>query len=166
MDRLETVDDESAKLHALPGFPCVISEDRGGYTVSCDPGRLQPERIHACLTEIYWSKGVDLATVVRSLRHSFCVGVYAGTVQVALTRVITDFTTFAWLSDLYVEKEHQRRGLASWMADFILRHPDLQNLRRFLLASRDARDLYRRFGFTEPRHPERIMERVPGQSPG
>jgi GNAT superfamily N-acetyltransferase len=160
MDRLETDDVE---LVAATDVPRVLSEDRDGYTLSCDPRRLQPDRIHACLTEIYWSKGIDLATVARFLRHSFCVGVYAGGVQVALTRVITDFTTFAWLTDVYVEKEHQGRGLASWMVDFILRHPDLQNLRRFLLASRDARDLYRRFGFTEPQHPERIMERFPRQ---
>jgi GNAT superfamily N-acetyltransferase len=160
MDRLETVGDE---LAAARGIPRVFSEDRASYTLSCDPERLQPERVHACLTEIYWSKGIDLATVARLLRHSFCVGVYAGGTQVALTRVITDFTTFAWLTDVYVEKEHQGRGLASWMVDFILRHPDLQSLRRFLLASRDARDLYRRFGFTEPRHPERIMELFPRQ---
>jgi GNAT superfamily N-acetyltransferase len=141
----------------------VLGEDRGRYTLSCDPGRLQPERIHGCVTEIYWSRGIDLATVVRFLRHSFCVGVYADGIQIALTRVVTDFTTFAWLTDVYVEKEHQGRGLAAWMVDFILRHPDLQNLRRILLASRDARDLYRRFGFTEPRHPERIMEFFPRQ---
>jgi GNAT superfamily N-acetyltransferase len=159
MDRLEMVGDELA----APGIPRVLSEDRGSYTLSCDPERLQSERIHACLTKIYWSKGIDLATVTRFLRHSFCVGVYADGVQVALTRVITDFTTFAWLTDVYVEKEHQGRGLGSWMVDFILRHPDLQNLRRILLASRDARDLYRRFGFTEPRHPERIMELFPRQ---
>ena len=142
-------------------MPRVLGEARGEYTISCDPDLLQPERIHGCLTEIYWSKGIDLPTVVRSLRHSLCVGVYAGGAQVGLTRVITDFTTFAWLTDVYVEKEHQGRGLASWMVDFILRHPDLQKLRRFLLASRDARDLYRRFGFGEPRHPERIMELFP-----
>jgi GNAT superfamily N-acetyltransferase len=160
MDRLETVGDE---LAAAPGIPRVLSEDRDGYTVSCDPRRLQPDRIHACLTEIYWSKGIDLATVARFLGHSFCVGVYADRVQVALTRVITDFTTFAYLTDVYVEKEHQGRGLAAWMVDFILRHPDLQSLRRFMLVSRDAKDLYRRFGFTEPRHPERIMELIAPQ---
>ena len=87
----------------------VANKGSDGYTVSCDPRRLQPDRIHACLTEIYWSKGIDLATVARFLGHSFCVGVYADRVQVALTRVITDFTTFAYLTDVYVEKEHQGR---------------------------------------------------------
>ena len=159
MKPLETVGDESA---AVPHFPRVFSEDRDGYTLSCDPGRLQPKRIHGFLTQIYWSKGVDLATVERSLRHSFCVGVYAGARQVALTRVVTDFATFGWLSDVYVEEEHRGRGLAGWMVKFILRHPDLRNLRRFLLASRDAKDLYRHFGFADPRHPERMMELIPG----
>lgn len=162
MNRLETDSDE---LAAAPDLPRVLSEDRGSYTLSCDPGRLQPQRVHACLTDIYWSKGIDLATVVRFLQHSFCVGIYADGTQIALTRVITDFTTFAYLTDVYVEKDHQGRGLAAWMVDFILRHPDLQNLRRFMLVSRDAKDLYRRFGFADPRHPERIMELISSQPP-
>src|SRR6202035_3071635 len=114
----ETVGDEP---DAASGIPRVLGEDRGGYTISCDPGRLQPERVHACLTDIYWSKGIDLATVTRFLRHSFCIGVYADGVQVALTRLITDFTTFAYLTDVYVEQAHQGRGLAAWMVDFLLR---------------------------------------------
>lgn len=158
MQRLET---EGGELSAPPICPRVLSEERGNYTLSCDPERLQPKRIHACLTDIYWSKGIDLATVTRSLQHSFCVGVFADGIQIALTRVITDFTTFAYLTDVYVENEHQGRGLAGWMVDFLLRHPDLKHLRRVMLVSRDAKDLYRRFGFTEPRHPERIMELIP-----
>ncbi len=147
-------------LVADSSVPCVLTEHRGDYTVSCDRRLLQADRIHRRLTEIYWSRGVDLPTVVRALDHSFCIGVYAAAVQVGLTRVITDFTTFAYLTDVYVEEEHQGRGLAAWMVEFILRHPDLQNLRRLLLVSRDAKDLYRRFGFAEPRHPERFMEMI------
>jgi GNAT superfamily N-acetyltransferase len=147
-------------------IPCVVEESRGDYRISNDPALLQVERIHDFLTNIYWSKGVDLDTVARSLRHSLCVGVYAGNTQVALTRIITDYTTFGYLTDVYVEQPHQGKGLAAWMVDYTLRHPDLQNLRRFLLVSRDAKGLYQRFGFSDPKNPERIMELKPSASPG
>jgi len=139
----------------------VIEDRRGDYRISNDPALLQVERIHAFLTKIYWSEGVDVDTVARSLRHSLCVGIYAGTTQVALTRIITDYTTFGYLTDVYVEEPHQGKGLAAWMVEYALRHPDLQNLRRFLLVSRDAKGLYERFGFTDPKNPERFMELKP-----
>jgi GNAT superfamily N-acetyltransferase len=75
--------------------------------------------------------------------------------------VVTDYTTFAYLTDVYVEPAHQGHGLGAWMVEFILAHPDLQGLRRFLLLTRDAKGLYAKFGFGEPRNPERFMELVP-----
>jgi GNAT superfamily N-acetyltransferase len=146
-------------------IPCVIEDRKGDYRISNDPALLQVDRIHAFLTKIYWSEGVDVETVARSLRHSLCVGVYAGTIQVALTRIITDYATFAYLTDVYVEPPHQDRGLAAWMVQYTLRHPDLQNLRRFLLASRDAKGLYRRFGFADLKNPDRFMELKPAIAP-
>jgi GNAT superfamily N-acetyltransferase len=146
-------------------IPCVIEDRKGDYRISNDPALLQVDRIHAFLTKIYWSEGVDVDTVARSLRHSLCVGVYAGTVQVALTRIVTDYTTFAYLTDVYVETPHQGRGLAAWMVEYTLRHPDLQNLRRFLLVSRDAKELYRRFGFADLKNPDRFMELKPAIAP-
>jgi GNAT superfamily N-acetyltransferase len=106
---------------------------------------------------------VPLATVERSLRHSFNIGVSGAGGQVGLTRIITDYTTFAYLTDDYVEPAHERKGRAAAMVRFALDHPDLQNLRRFLLVSRDARELYERSGFTAPKNPERFMELLPGK---
>jgi GNAT superfamily N-acetyltransferase len=146
-------------------IPAIVEEIRDGYRISNDQDLLQAERIHAFLTEIYWSKGVDIESVARSLRHSLCVGVYQEATQVALTRVITDYTTFAYLTDVYVEQPHQGRGLAAWMVDYTLRHPDLQNLRRILVVSRDAKGLYQRFGFSDPKNPERFMELRPAAPP-
>jgi GNAT superfamily N-acetyltransferase len=142
-------------------IPCVVEVSKGDYRISNDPALLQVDRIHAFLTKIYWSEGVDIDTVGRSLRHSLCVGVYAGKIQVGLTRIITDYTTFAYLTDVYVEAPHQGKGLAAWMVEYTLQHPDLQNLRRFLLVSRDAKGLYERFGFKDPKNPERFMELKP-----
>jgi ribosomal protein S18 acetylase RimI-like enzyme len=146
--------------------PSILEHRVGDYTVSNDPARLDPARIHAFLTKIYWAEGVALATVQRSLRHCFNIGVYAADGQVGLTRIITDFTTFAYLTDVYVEAAHERKGLAAAMVRFALVHPDLQNLRRFLLVSRDAQGLYERFGFTAPKNPERFMELLPRKAGG
>lgn len=154
--------DIGAAANDAASVPRIVEESRGPYRVSNDPALLQIARIHAVLTRIYWSKGIDLPTVTRSLRHSLCVGVYADTVQVGLARVVTDYTTFAYLTDVYVEEPHQGKGLAAWMVAFTLRHPDMQNLRRFLLVSRDAQGLYQRFGFAPPKHPDRFMEIMPG----
>src|SRR5690606_20851169 len=151
-------------------------EARDGVRHSIHPGTLhrrlyrhqrsradRPARIHAFLTKIYWSEGVPLATVERSLRHSFNIGVSGAGGQVGLTRIITDYTTFAYFTDDYVEPAHERKGRAAAMVRFALDHPDLQNLRRFLLVSRDARELYERSGFTAPKNPERFMELLPGK---
>lgn len=152
---------------ASPGLssevPCIVESRVGGYVVTNNPALLDSTRIHAVLTKIYWSEGVGRAAVERSLRHSFNIGVYGDDGQVALTRIITDYTTFAYLTDVYVEVVHQGKGLAAAMVRFALDHPDLQNLRRFLLVSRDAKGLYERFGFADPKHPERIMELLPAR---
>lgn len=143
--------------------PTILEHRVGDYVVTNDPARIDPARIHAFLTKIYWSEGVALATVERSLRYSFNIGVYGADGQVGLTRIITDYTTFAYLTDVYVEAAHERKGLAAAMVRFALQHPDLQNLRRFLLVSRDAQGLYERFGFAAPKYPERFMELLPGR---
>ncbi len=131
-----------------------------GYSLSCEASAQQVERIHAYLTRSYWAEGIPLERVRRCLEHSFCVGVFHQGEQVAFARVITDHATFAYLCDVYVLEEHRGRGLSSWMMATILHHPELQGLRRFMLATRDAHWLYRRFGFSPPAKPDSLMEIV------
>lgn len=131
---------------------------RGDYTLSLSRQEQQPERIHACLTRSYWAEGIPLSAVVRSMESSLCVGVFFRGDQVGFTRVVSDYTTFAYLCDVYVLDEHRGRGLASWMLEAIAAHPDLQGLRRFMLATRDAHSLYARHGFTPIKKPESLME--------
>lgn len=118
-----------------------------GYTLSGDPARLQPLAIHAYLTRSYWSPGMALSLVERAIAGSLCVGVYRDGAQVAFARVVTDRATFAHLADVYVLEGHQGRGIASAMLDFFHSHPDLQNLRRWTLNTRDAHSLYERHGW-------------------
>jgi GNAT superfamily N-acetyltransferase len=131
---------------------------RGEYTITTDRLRLDLAAIHAFLARSYWAAGVPLAVVERAVRNSLPFGLFHGEEQVGFARVVTDSATFAYLSDVYVLEAHRGKGLSKWLLEVIQGHEDLQGLRRFLLATRDAHGLYRQFGFTELANPSRMME--------
>ncbi|MEC5399870.1 GNAT family N-acetyltransferase [Uliginosibacterium sp. H1] len=128
------------------------------YEISTDPARLDVTVIHAFLSQTYWSPGVPRAVVERAISGSLCFGLYHQGEQVGFARVVTDRATFAYLADVFVLDAHRGKGLSKWLVQVIVEHPDLQGLRRFLLATRDAHGLYRQFGFTEPGNPKVFME--------
>lgn len=133
----------------------------GPYTISDDSARLRPRAIHAYLTRAYWSAGIPLELVERSLRHSLCVGAYDGAgAQVGLVRLVSDYATYCYVCDVYVLEEHRGQGLSKAMLAMASEHPLLQELRRWSLVTADAHDLYERFGFTAVTHPDRYMERL------
>jgi GNAT superfamily N-acetyltransferase len=134
---------------------------RGDYVVSTDQARLDLDVIYGYLSRSYWAAGRPREIVARSLHGSLCFGLYHGERQVGLARVISDRATFAWLCDVFVLEEHRGEGLGVWLIETVLSHPELQGLRRFLLATRDAHELYTRFGFAPLAAPERWMERLP-----
>ena len=131
---------------------------RGDYSISTDPARLDVDAIHAFLTTAYWSEGIGRDLVARALDGSLCFGLYLGAAQVGLARVVTDRATFAYLCDVYVLPSHRGRGLGEWLIETVLSHPDLQGLRRFSLVTKDAQELYRKFGFAEIAVDGRHME--------
>lgn len=130
------------------------------YEISTDPARLDVDAIHAFLTQSYWSPGIPRATVARAIANSLCFGVFSQGQQVGFARVITDRTTFAYLCDVYVLEAHRGHGLAQQLMEHVMQHPDLQGLRRMMLATLDAHGLYAKYGFTALSAPERIMEVV------
>ncbi len=134
----------------------------GGLRVSTDKGELDVPLIHRFLsTGAYWSPGVARETVERAIAGSLCFGGYLdGAGQVAFARVITDAATFAYLADVFVLPAHRGRGHAVQLMDAVVAHPQLQGLRRFMLATLDAHGLYARYGFVAPARPERLMEIV------
>ena len=137
-----------------------VVERQGDFELSTDPSRLDRALIHRFLSEqSYWATGVPRAVVDRSLEHSLCFGVYRADEQVAFARVITDRATFAYLADVFVLPECRADGLGQWMIGIVMRHPELQGLRRFLLATKDAHGLYARFGFAPLANPTRFLER-------
>jgi GNAT superfamily N-acetyltransferase len=125
---------------------------RGGYTISDERARLDQDVIYGFLSrESYWARGRSRGLIGRSIENSLPFGVYrADGRQVGFARVVTDRATFAWLADVFVLPEERGRGLSKWLVECVLAHPELQNLRRWLLATRDAQGLYRRYGFAEP----------------
>ena len=123
----------------------------GEWTISADPARIDVGMVHRFLADSYWAKGIPRRIVERSIAGSFAFGIYqgegAGERQVGFARVITDAATFAYLADVFVLPEYRGRGLSKWLMDCILAHPELQDLRTWLLATGDAHGLYRQFGF-------------------
>ena len=128
------------------------------YEISTDSARLDVDAIHAFLTRSYWSPGIPRATVARAIANSLCFGAFWQGQQVGFARVVTDRTTFAYLCDVYVLEAHRGHGLAKQLMDRVMKHPDLQGLRRMMLATLDAHGLYAQFGFTALGAPDRIME--------
>ena len=126
--------------------------------VTTDRSRFDLEVIHGYLTRSYWAKGIPRATVARAMDRSLCFGAFEGDRQVGFARVISDLTTFAYVSDVFVVESHQGRGVGKRLMAAIMAHPELQELRRWTLFTRDAHGLYRQYGFREPRYPERLME--------
>ena len=128
------------------------------YEISTDSSRLDIDAIHAFLSQSYWSPGIPRATVARAIAHSLCFGAFSDGQQVGFARVVTDQTTFAYLCDVYVLEAHRGRGLAQQLMDRVVPHPDLQGLRRMMLATRDAHGLYARYGFAPLAAPDVMME--------
>ena len=134
---------------------------RGEYTISTDRQRLDLALIHDFLTHrSYWARGVPREVVERSIAHSLPFGVYDAAGQVGFARVVTDFAVFGFLMDVFVHERARGRGLGKWLVETIVTLPELQGFRRWMLATQDAHDLYRRFGFREPSWPDRLMEKV------
>ena len=145
----------------------ILELERGDYRISTDPERLDLDAIHAYLRRSYWAEEIPKEIVARSLRGSLCFGLYQQQhpqgPQVGFARVISDRATFAYLCDVYVLEEHRGQGLSKWLMEAVQSHPELQGLRRFVLATRDAHGLYTQFGFTPLTSPETFLEiRRPG----
>jgi GNAT superfamily N-acetyltransferase len=132
---------------------------RGDFLISTDRSRLDMDVIHGFLDRSYWAAGRSRETIARSIENSVAFGVYEGNRQIGFARVITDYATFAWVADVFILEDYQGRGLAKWLMETMLAHPELQAFRRWVLATKDAHGLYEKYGFTPLMRSERWMER-------
>jgi GNAT superfamily N-acetyltransferase len=149
---------------SAPDVP--YEQRRGEFLVSTDRARLDLQTIHRFLAGAYWSAGIPLETVARSIEHSLPFGLYrlaadgGAQQQVGFARVTTDFATFGYLADVFVDEAVRGQGLGKWLMEVLFAHPQLQGFRRWMLVTRDAHGLYAQHGFTPLSAPERFMERV------
>jgi GNAT superfamily N-acetyltransferase len=129
------------------------------YEISDENARLNIAFVHKYLSEeSYWAKNIPYATVECSIQHSLCFGLYLQDQQIGFARLVTDRATFAYLADVFIIEQERGKGLSKWLMQAILKHPDVSGLRRWMLGTRDAHELYRQFGFTPLPVPERFME--------
>lgn len=133
-----------------------------GYRISNKLNDFDLDVIHDFIASSYWAKGMPKDLLASAIANSLCFAILdSGDQQVAFARVITDKATFAYLADVFVLAEHRGLGLSKWMVNQIIAHPDLQGLRRMLLATADAHKLYEQFGFEAIQQPELFMEIAP-----
>lgn len=141
-------------------FP-IQEYQRRRFLVSTDPDLLDIDTIHDYLAnQSYWASGIDRSTVAQSVRFSYCWGVYdtaKSFAQIGFCRAITDFATFAYLSDVFILPAHQGRGLGKWLVQCALSHPELQTVRKWTLDTRDAHTLYQRFNFKTNPSPQNAL---------
>jgi GNAT superfamily N-acetyltransferase len=138
--------------------------EKDGYRLSDDPALLDQPAIYAYLKRSYWASTREPHTQSIANRNSLCLGLYQGQAQVGFARVVTDYATFAYLCDVYIDDAHQGRGLGKWLVETLHAHPRLQGLRRWTLATRDAHGLYEQFGWRALAHTERWMEIFDGDA--
>lgn len=125
-----------------------IDHHHEGYSISTDPAKLNIDVIHRYLSEeSYWAAGIPYEVVKRSIEHSFCFGVYHHNQQIGFARLVTDKATFAYLADVFILPQHRGKGLSKWLVATIHANPELQGLRRWILATKDAHGLYQQFGW-------------------
>ncbi|WP_167342071.1 GNAT family N-acetyltransferase [Nonlabens sp. SY33080] len=133
---------------------------KDNFTISTDKSKLDLISIHEFLSkETDWALGIPIDTVKKSIENSLCFGVYDQGQQIGFARVISDFSTIAYLGDVYVLNEYRGNGLSKWLMEEIMNHPNLQGLRRWILLTNTAEWLYKKFGFTEIPNPEFYMEK-------
>jgi N-acetylglutamate synthase-like GNAT family acetyltransferase len=131
---------------------------KGKFIISTNKKLLQPKVIHGFLKNSYWAKNIPYSKVEKAIKHSLCFGLYEGKKQIGFARVLTDYARFANIHDVFVLDKYKGQGLGVWLMENILKHPQLGGMKKWYLATRDAHEFYKKFGFKPVAHPERSME--------
>lgn len=138
---------------------CIRNISYQDYLLSNDKSLIDIKTVHQYLSEeSYWSKGIRLEKVKNSIQFSLCFGVYIKQEQIGFARVISDFSTIAYLGDVFILEAHRGLGLSKALMEFVMNEPDLQHLRRWILLTSDAHELYKQFGWQNIGSPDKWME--------
>ena len=138
----------------------IITERKGDFFITTDRAMLDLDVIHGFLSNhAYWCKGIQYETVRKAADHSLNFSVFHQDKQIGYARVISDFATVAYLGDVFILEAYRGQGHSRWLMDQVMTHPDLQGLRRWILLTRDAHELYKKYGWTPIAIPDRWMEK-------
>lgn len=139
-------------------MPQIIELHKDNFTISTDPARLDMDAICDFLTRAYWANTRPRERTELAIQNSLVFGMYESSRQIGLARVVTDYSIFAYLCDVFIDEEYRAHGLGKWLIQTIMEHPDLRDVRRWLLVTSDAHGLYKQYGFTSIEKPERWMQ--------
>ena len=145
----------------------MIERQHGQFTISTDPNRLDVDAICEFLKRSYWANTRPRERTERALANSLVFGLYDGETQIGLARVVSDYTIFAYLCDVFIHEDYRAHGLGKWLMQTIMQHPDLKDMRRWVLVTDDAHGLYREYGFESIHDPEHWMQKFtlfPGET--
>ena len=148
-------------------MPQVFETQRDQFTISTDPARLDIDAICDFLTRAYWANTRPRERTERAIQNSLVFGVYDGDKQIGVARVVTDYSIFAYLCDVFIHEDYRAHGLGKWLLQTIMEHPDLREMRRWLLVTDDAHSLYKQFGFSlieDPEHWMQLFRRFPEEN--
>lgn len=136
----------------------VVEYCQGEFLITIDPARVDKEAVCGFLANTYWARRRPQEVIIRSLENSLCFSLFYRQQQIGIARVVTDYATFAYLCDVYLEEQFRGRGLGKWLLDCIVNHPQLQDLNWCLLTG-NAHSFYEQFGFRSPKKPQHYMEK-------
>ena len=139
-------------------MPQMIETHNEQFTISTDPERLDMDTICDFLKRAYWANTRPRERTERALQNSLVFGLYEGDQQIGLARVISDYSIFAYLCDVFIHEDYRAHGLGKWLIQTVMEHPDLKDVRRWLLVTHDAHEFYKPFGFTFIEDPEHWMQ--------
>ncbi|WP_405204963.1 GNAT family N-acetyltransferase [Aquimarina sp. LLG6339-5] len=125
--------------------------------ISTEKSELDIDFIHQFLTDTYWAKGRTKQEVITSIEHCLTFGVYINDKQIGFARVLTDYTVFGYLMDVFIAENHRGKGYSKKLIETIMEYPDLQKVHRWMLATADAHGLYKQFGFDALSNPDMMM---------
>ncbi|WP_010240370.1 GNAT family N-acetyltransferase [Clostridium arbusti] len=136
----------------------IIDYKKDNFYITTDFEKIDIDVICSLLEQSYWANSRKRDIIIKSLENSLCFSLFHKDRQIGLTRVITDYATFAYLCDVIIDKEYRHKRLGVWFLECVFKHPNLQNLRRWCLATKDAHEFYKKFGFKNLSNPKSFME--------
>lgn len=138
----------------------IVNYEKNDFYITSDFSKLDAEAVCLLLANSYWASSRPKDVIIKSLKNSLCFSLFHNEKQIGLVRVITDGATFAYLCDVIIDEKYRHKKLGTWLLECVLKHPDLQNLKRVFLATKDAHGFYEKFGFHSLKNPEKFMEGI------